>query len=346
MIVGDTSVRELWLIAVNELGLRTRRHRVRGDKPVTLTAIYRILTSPFYAGVIQSRGEAYPGKHDRMVTLDEFYKVQALLKRPHPKKAKKKAFPFTGLISCGECGFAVTAEDKKNRFGSEYTYYHCTKRRPNYRCAQPYISRKTLEDQIDAFVESVTAPTELHEWAMRLLDQKASARGATVQSQLASLDADLATLERNAKSLVDMRVRELISDEDFVGRRRELDLARIQLAQHREAASRTQTWFEPARLLISFSARAADIVRHGEPRRRRLVLEVLGSNPLLSGKKLFVEARKPFRRYSRPANFSDLRATVYEVRTLVSRGDPAFAEMLEKMREVLAPPRDDSSLVA
>jgi DNA invertase Pin-like site-specific DNA recombinase len=342
MIAGGQSVRELWLVAVNELGLRTRRHKVNGDKPVTLTAIYRILTSPFYAGVIESHGAAYAGKHDRMVTLDEFYKVQALLGRPHPKKGKQKEFPFTGLISCGECGFAVTAEDKKNRFGSEYTYYHCTKRRPDYRCTQPYISRKVLEDQIVAFVESVTLPRALHEWAKNLLDQEATVRGATIQSQLASLDASLASLDRNAKSLVDMRVRELISDEDFLGRRREVDVARIQLAQKRETASRKQTWFEPARVLISFSARAADIVRRAEPSRRRLVLEILGSNPLLSGKKLFAEARKPFRRYSQPGNIFELRATVYEVRTLVEQGDLAFAKQLEQMREVLSPSPEDS----
>src|SRR6185503_17562953 len=122
-----------------------RRHKVRGDKPPTLTAMYRILTSPFYAGVIVSRGDTFPGKQERMVTLDEFYHVQKLLGRPHPKKVQQKEFPFTGLIVCGECGFAVTAEDKKNRFGSEYTYYHCTKRRPDYRCRQPYVPRSLLE---------------------------------------------------------------------------------------------------------------------------------------------------------------------------------------------------------
>ena len=71
------------------------------------------------------------------------------------------------MIRCGECGCSVTAEEKINRHGYHYTYYHCSKRRPDYRCHQPYISIRNLEQQIIGFLEEVTVPENIHRWAVR-----------------------------------------------------------------------------------------------------------------------------------------------------------------------------------
>jgi len=60
------------------------------------------------------------------------------------------------MIKCGECGFSITGENKANRYGSRYTYYHCTKRRLDYRCSQPYLTVDELEQQIIDFLQSIS----------------------------------------------------------------------------------------------------------------------------------------------------------------------------------------------
>jgi site-specific DNA recombinase len=133
MITGAYSPRRIWEIATHEWGLTTPQRKRRGGSPIALSATYKILTNPFYAGVLQLDGKTYPGKHPPMITIDEFEHVQQLLGRSG-RPRKTRSFAYTGMIRCGKCGFAVTGEEKVNRFGSHYTYYHCTKRRLEARC--------------------------------------------------------------------------------------------------------------------------------------------------------------------------------------------------------------------
>src|SRR5579862_4499592 len=130
--------RRIWEIATDDWGLRTPKRKRMGGQPISLSSVYKVLTNPFYAGVIQSGGKSFPGKHRPMITTDDFERVQALLGRPGVPR-KTRVFAYTGMMRCGECGCAITAEEKTNRFGSRYTYYHCTKRRLRLDCSQPYL---------------------------------------------------------------------------------------------------------------------------------------------------------------------------------------------------------------
>ena len=116
MLTGAYTPRRVWEIATEDWGLRTVRRKRIGGKPPSLSSWYYILSNSFYAGVLEMEGKTFPGKHPPMVTLDEFERVQALLRRPSQPR-KICAFAYTGIIRCGECGFSVTAEEKTNRYG-------------------------------------------------------------------------------------------------------------------------------------------------------------------------------------------------------------------------------------
>src|ERR1700680_1793649 len=166
MLTGAESPRRLWEIATQKWGLRTVKRKRIGGKPPSLSAVYRILTNSFYAGILEREGKTFPGKHHPMVTIDEFEHVQQLLGRPGRPRAKDREFAYTGMIRCGECGFSITAEEKTNRHGYHYTYYHCSKRRLDYHCRQPYVSVLNLERQIGTFLDEISVPDKIHCWAL------------------------------------------------------------------------------------------------------------------------------------------------------------------------------------
>ncbi|HUE03656.1 MAG TPA: recombinase family protein, partial [Bryobacteraceae bacterium] len=93
-------------------GFRTIKRKRSGGKVLSLSAVYRILNNPFYAGIITREGKTLPGKHDAIITLDDFDRVQKLFGRPMQPRSKTREFAFTGLVRCGACGLAVTAEQK------------------------------------------------------------------------------------------------------------------------------------------------------------------------------------------------------------------------------------------
>jgi DNA invertase Pin-like site-specific DNA recombinase len=316
MLTGAYSPRRLWETATRDWGLRTVKRKRIGGKLISLSAVYRILTNSFYAGVLEREGKSYPGKHQAMVTLDEFDRVQGLLGRPHQARSKTRAFAFTGLIRCGECGFAVTAEEKTNRFGTHYTYYHCSRRRLDYDCHQPYLQARELERQALQFLHEIKIPERLHQWPLKRLQLRESRNRDIRASKLRSLQAASASVEKELDNLTKLRIRELLTDEEFVRQRLELERTQISLAQSIANTEKGDDRFEPERLLVSFSARAASCFESGDLRMQRLILIIVGSNPTLKDKRLNIDARKPFRRWSKTASDSDMRAFMKDVRTL------------------------------
>ncbi len=116
MLTGLYTPPKIVEIANQEWGFRTRITRKMGGKPLARSGIYKIFTKPFYYGWFEyptGSGQLYQGKHEPMITAAEYDRVQMLLGRNgNPRPQSNHEFAFTGLIRCGDCGRAVTAEEK------------------------------------------------------------------------------------------------------------------------------------------------------------------------------------------------------------------------------------------
>jgi site-specific DNA recombinase len=306
MLTGAYSPRKIMDIANHEWGLRTVKRKRSGGKVLSLSAVYRILNNPFYAGILQREGKTYPGKHEAMVTLDDFDRVQELLGRPRQPRPKTREWAFTGLIRCGACGLAVTAEERTNRFGSHYTYCHCTKRRIDRWCGEPYVPVAELERQIVEFLREITIPDRFHVWLIAKLDRVAERGKNADAARRRSLEPARMSVEKELDNLTKLRIRDLLTDEEYLKQRQELEREHVKIAQSLKAADQPGDRFEPARSLVSFSNRAVSWFEAGDLRTKRLILFIVGLNPLLKSKKLSIDARKPFRRWTKPGSFSEL----------------------------------------
>jgi site-specific DNA recombinase len=95
----------------NARGFRTFKRRKVGGNPLALSALYKILHNPFYTGMVVANRQSCPGKHEPMVTLSELEQVQHLISKEDKPRPSKRYFSFSRLITCGEGGCAITAED-------------------------------------------------------------------------------------------------------------------------------------------------------------------------------------------------------------------------------------------
>lgn len=74
------------------------------------SAVRSVLFSEVYTGVIQWKGQTYPGKHKALISLEEFERVQTLRKQRAISTPNCNKNPFKrtsllgGLIWCGNCG--------------------------------------------------------------------------------------------------------------------------------------------------------------------------------------------------------------------------------------------------
>jgi site-specific DNA recombinase len=336
LLLAGKSPRQIWNITRLEWDFRTRKQRRIGGKHLALGAIYKLLNNPFYAGVIVWNGRQYPGAHEPMISWQEFERVKALLVRSGKRRPKRRSFPFTGVIRCGECGFMVTAEEKINRYGSRYTYYHCSKRRPDYRCYQPSVQVIDLENQISFFLDSVTLPVQLFEWANKMYSNNPEAALATMKTRRLFIEEAMLRNRTALNNLTAMRIRDMIDDSQFLEERATLEAAQIGYTQELQNAANQIAWFEPFEDISLFRNRAIECFRNGDDEIKRLILKTVGSNPTLTDRKLNIQAKKPFRPVHKSDDFLSLRAFVEDVRTSWIEHDPELQQVLENIRTVNA----------
>jgi site-specific DNA recombinase len=334
MLTGAYSPRQIWEIATKQWGLRTVRRKRIGGNPISLSVVYKIFTNPFYAGLLESEGKVYPGKHTPLVTVDQFEHVQQLLGRPG-RPRQTRSFAYTGMIRCGECGFTVTAEEKINRHGSHYIYYHCSKRNLNQRCRQAYLRVEELEQQIEDFLLEITIPEKFHDWAIARLERKTKADEDDHAAQKKSLERAKAANEKELANLTTLRIRDLLTDEEYLQRRKELERAQIGITQRLNGVQSVDSRFEPVQTFISFSKDLLSCFSRADLQTKRLILTIVGSNLLLKDKKVSIDERKPFRRWATSDDISDLRAFVRDVRTSFDDQTAESLQIQASIQEIL-----------
>jgi hypothetical protein len=289
------------------------------------------LTNPFYYGWFDFNGRLYKGQHEPMITEEEFWQVQKLLGRKGRARPKeKKGFAYTGMMHCGECGAGITAEEKWKRNKTtqsvhHYVYYHCTKRRPGVICSQGSIEAKELERQIEEVLASFDINEEFLEWALKYVRETQEQEGEKRQCQMQSLEGAYQSAQKQMDELLNLRLRNLISDEEFENKRVELIKKRDGLNERRlDVEQGADRWFELVERTLRFAHAVRDRFRNGSIEDKRIILETVSSNLLLKDKTLTFEPVEPFCYLRNTSDLSIWRDAVEDVRTFVQNAEAGW----------------------
>lgn len=181
MLTGTYSMAELTRIADKELHITIPKRRKTGGKAPAYSSICVMFKNDFYRGKIRFHGQLYDGSHDPMVTDEEFRMVQQIIDPGHTTRPKNVNynFLFRNLFKCGECGYAITAEQKHKTLKStgekvSYIYYHCTGKSKTIKCSQPslHVSENDLLQQIKDKLSKFTIAPGFYELAIEALAQE------------------------------------------------------------------------------------------------------------------------------------------------------------------------------
>lgn len=311
LLLKGVSPSKILEIANNQWGFRTRHGKKVGNKPLCLSSIYEIFGNSFYYGLIERKEGVYHGKHAPMITEDEFWKAQNILGRNGRPRPKEHDFSYTGLIRCAECGCMITAEEKTNRYGSHYIYYHCTKKKIDYRCSQKYISLSDLENQILNHLENINVPHRLLDLTLEhLLEEEKEKNNNKLYIQH-SLEKALSDCQKKLTNLNHMRLRELISDEEYIEEKKNLVREKSNLEISMASNPRKRS-LEQTIKAFNFAAKAKDSFRTGTNMEKRAILQELGSNLFLKDKKIDIQLEKPLQLIENALRGSDVKKEWFE----------------------------------
>lgn len=300
MLTGNYTPPKILDMANKEWGFRTRKFKRIGGNELSRSGIYKIFTSLFYAGIAMSKEIQYEGKHERIITLEEYDRVQMLLGRKGKPRPKTHEFAFTGSIRCGVCGCLYTAETKKKiikKTGEikEYTYYHCTRKTTKVKCNQKKnIPLADLELSIEKEIEKYTILPEFLQWALEGLNKKNDTEIENRTKVYETQHKTLSETQKQIDELTKMRYRQLIDDETFIKEKNILQNKISQLKEGlRETETRADKWLELTEKTFNFAAYARKAFLTAEGKRglelKKEILMAIGKTPIIKDKKLTIE---------------------------------------------------------
>jgi site-specific DNA recombinase len=287
---GGYSLKEIGALARAE-GLAYRK----SQRPVPVSTVHKILRSRLYTGEFEWRGKVYQGSHEPLISKDLWASVQDILdgrnnKTRHPKTGGGvREFAFTGLISCGHCGCAVTAEIKKGK----YIYYHCTGFRG--KCPEKFVREEVLEEQFSGLLAKLRFDEEVYDLIVQALKDSFDVERHDHDEAVASLRAESDRLRKRLEAVYVDKLDGTVTD-DFYRRmavqwREELDRCQRDLARHQNASN---DYMDEGVALLTLARKAHRLFEGSNAVEKRRLLTFVLSNCTWKHGELTADYRQPF----------------------------------------------------
>jgi site-specific DNA recombinase len=272
-------------------------YRKSGAK-VPVSAVHSILRNRLYTGQFEWNGKLIQGKHEALVSVELWERVQGVMDGRFAKKHRRMThdFAFSGLIACAKCGCSVVGEIKKQR----YVYYHCTGYADKCQgnpasCRRRYVREELLESQFTELLGRLHFDDEVLAWVREALHASHADKRREQEEALARLRAEYDRLQRRIDAMyvdkLDGRVDAAFFDKMSAEWRAEQDHCQREIDRHQEA---DKSYMEEGVRILELARTAQRLFERQEPRQKRRLLNFVLSNCTWDDGEVIATFRQPF----------------------------------------------------
>lgn len=272
---------------IREEGLNYRKTEARIPKSV----VHKILKNPIYYGDFIWAGKEYRGKFEPIISKELYDRVQEVMvdKGNRRTRQQKHDWAFQGMLSCGHCGCAITAELKKQR----YVYYPCTGYKG--KCPEKYIREEEIARQFGEALKAIQLDGEVLDWIKTDLKGSHEAERLHHSEAIKSLQDHYQRLQNRPDAMyvdkLDGAISQSFFEEKSVHWRKEQDEILRRIEKHQGA---NQTYLEEGCRILELSQHAVILYEKQNSHEKRRLLNFVLSNSIWKDGKLIPNYRKPF----------------------------------------------------
>jgi len=325
----------------SEYGLRTRKMRRNGGKPLSRSGLYRIFSDPFYAGQFIYNGTLYNGKHKPMITREEFDRVQDILGRPGKPQQNRNTYVYTGFLRCGECNGLISATHKEKTIkctGKQKTYilYYCIPARKRTKpCSQRhYVNSDLIDAQVKAQIETFTIIPQFRDWALDINRERDNDEMEKLECIRASQKIAFADATRQLDKLTDMCTKGLLPEKEYTAKRAQLVTTTTKLKDSMDDTDKNvaqqRKFVEWA---FNFATDASEIFQNGTENERRTVFSTIRLNSTLEDKKLALQT--PFWLVRIQEQYPPIKQKMEALELRFGRGTKRYQEALTSLNPLV-----------
>ncbi len=263
----------------------------KASNKIHKSIVHKILTNPIYYGEFEWVGKLYKGTHEPLVSRKLFEQVQDVLfvRGQRRTRQQKHQWAFQGLVSCGHCGCALTAEIKKGR----YVYYHCTGHKG--KCNEKFVREEELAKQFGEALNAIKLDNDVLLWVLKALRESHTDEKKHHDEMIATLQKQYQKLQERIDAMYIDKLDGKVS-QDFFDRKsdewraEQSDILR-KIEKHQNA---NKSYINEGANLLELAQKAVVLYEKQEMREKRRLLDFVFSNSVWKNGALIPTYRKPF----------------------------------------------------
>lgn len=270
----------------------------KSGAPVPTSTVHSILRNRLYTGWFEWNGKLYQGKHDALVPVELWERVQGVMDGRNASKHRRMThdFAFSGLIACVRCGCSVVGEIKKQK----YIYYHCTGYADKCRgepasCRRKYVREEVLEKQFTAMLGRLRFDDEVLQWVREALHASHVDEHREHEEAIGRLRAEYDRLQARIDAMYVDKLDGKVAG-DFFDRmagqwRDEQSRCLRDIERHQEAE---QSYMEEGLRILELARNAQALFERQPAREKRRLLNFVLSNCTWEDGEVVATFRQPF----------------------------------------------------
>lgn len=274
----------------------------KGGKPIQSSAIYDILTNPYYKGTIVYLDEKSPGNHPPIIDAPTWQRVQFMLKSRNTNTSRSKKptlremFTLGSLVKCGKCGRTMSPERKIKKKGKQcYVYYAC--KNPNTKC-QMSVRQDRIELELMQKLNRITLGADALDTVRMLLLESNDERMSGDKRCRQVMNVEYEKIKEDITLLFQQR-----ADAQRMGCLDELDGRIKELCNRRDEVQMKMNtmhdngteWIGRVIKCFELIKMAQELLTYGSWASREAMLKAVASNYCWDGEKLVWDLRSPFK---------------------------------------------------
>lgn len=195
---------------VEEVGLRTRSTGRWESKPLSAETLRSMLRDRYYLGWVTYKGVEYQGRHEAIVPVELFERVQRVLDAHQGAGIRQRVHHhyLKGLLWCARCEQRFIVQRAKGQGGGIYYYFFCRGRQERV-CDHPYVPVEEMEKAVSAYYGSdIWLSSEMRTELRTMLDDTLAKNRSLSVELRAQYEQQLASLDRKENYFLDLAAEE------------------------------------------------------------------------------------------------------------------------------------------
>lgn len=298
--------------------------RTKADRPISFQYACKMLDRPFYAGLLPYDGQLFPGKHEPIISIALWNKVQRLRAGRTVVNKTKHDLIFRKMLQCRICESNMIGEVQKG-----HVYYRCHHKGAH---ESNSIRETHIAEQVASVLERVVLTSAEVEYVQSLLNDDQESMKQAEKQQRAAEKLKRGKLEVKKKRALDAFLSGVIDADSYKSVETEVTLELAKLDQNPPAA-RAEGGAN-GRQVVKLLERLNLAVLSQKPKKQRELLNILFSNFSVARKNVSTQPRNWLHHVLERQKFNSGTpvteiARTWDVLLPLILADPDFQEFVE-----------------